>query len=124
MTEPRRILVVDDEADMVGTLRDILEAAGYAVDVALSGLEALDRCRDRAPAFVLMDVVMPDLDGMDTLWEMKRLLPDVPVFFMTATVTPELAREAEAAGARQVLAKPLDLEYTLDQIRGLTGEPS
>jgi CheY-like chemotaxis protein len=122
MAEPQRILVVDDEADMVATLKDILQAEGYEVDVALSGLEALDRCRAQAPECVLMDVIMPDLDGVDTMDAMKQILPTVPVFFMTATVTPDLVSQAEAVGVREVLSKPLDLEYLLGQIRTTAAE--
>lgn len=123
MAEPMRVLVVDDEPDMVGTLLDILESAGYAVDVASSGEEAIDRCRSLTPSCVLMDVVMPGLDGLDTLREMRRWVPEVPVLFMTATVTSDLVRQAAVAGAREVLPKPLDLESMLARLSRIGDEP-
>ncbi len=113
MAEPARILVVDDEQDMVTTLRDILEASGYHVEVASSGREALERCREQPPTCALIDIFMPALNGVEAGREIKRLAPQVAILLMTANIASEPARRVLGERTWEVLAKPLDLEYLL-----------
>ncbi len=79
----RRILVVDDEPRMIHFIRLNLEHDGFEVSEAASGTQALAQLRDRLPDLVLLDVMMPDLDGFATL-EMIREISTVPVIMMTA----------------------------------------
>ncbi|GAB4324312.1 MAG: response regulator transcription factor [Phototrophicales bacterium] len=78
-----RILVVDDEPRMIGMIRMNLELEGYQVVEAHNGLEALDAIRTKLPDLVLLDVMMPDLDGFETL-RMLREFSNVPVIMLTA----------------------------------------
>src|SRR6185312_10201635 len=78
-----RVLVVDDDDDIRLLLRELLERAGYDVDVVESGRAALRQLYAAAPALVILDVTMPDLDGYQTL-ERIRDLSDVPVLMLTA----------------------------------------
>lgn len=112
-----RLLVVDDDRGMVETLRDILGASGYEVDVALSGEKALELVRQRAPDGILMDIRMPGFNGVEALRKLKRLAPDSFVILMTAYAASRLVEEARAEGAVEVLAKPLDLARTLSLIQ-------
>ena len=112
-----RLLVVDDDRGMVETLRDILGASGYEVDVALSGEKALELVRRRAPDGILMDIRMPGFNGVEALRKLKRLAPDSFVILMTAYAASRLVEEARAEGAVEVLAKPLDLARTLSLIQ-------
>ncbi len=114
--DPVRVLVVDDDRGMAETLRDVLGASGYQVEIAFSGREALERARERPPDGILMDLRMPDLNGVEAFRELKRLTPDSFVIFMTAHSASGLVEEARTEGAVEVLAKPLDLAQTLSLI--------
>ncbi len=114
--EAVRVLVVDDDEGMAKTLNDILSASGYEVEIAFSGQEALERVRRRPPDGILMDIRMPDLNGVEAFRELKRLTPDSFVIFMTAYSASGLVEEARTEGAVEVLAKPLDLVRTLSLI--------
>lgn len=81
--EGKRILVVDDEPRMIGFIRMNLELEGHQVIEAQSGLEALDAVRTKLPDLVLLDVMMPELDGFETL-RMLREFSSVPVIMLTA----------------------------------------
>lgn len=108
-----RILVVDDEEDMVASLADILSDFGYAVETATSGAVALERVRERPPDCILMDIRMPGMNGVETFREVKRLCPECFVIFMTAYAASHLVDEALAEGAIEVLSKPLAPERLL-----------
>ncbi len=110
---PVRVLVVDDDEGMAETLRDVLGASGYRVETAFSGHQALERVRQRPPDGILMDLRMPDLNGVEAFRQLKRLAPDSFVIFMTAYSVSDLVAEARSEGAVEVLAKPLDLARTL-----------
>ena len=111
-----RVLVVDDDEGMVATLHDILGAAGYSVDVALSGSDAVERVRLQAPDCILMDVRMPGLNGVEAFREIKKLSPESFVIFMTAYAASTLVEDARREGAVEVVPKPLDLERVLHLI--------
>ncbi|GAB4510669.1 MAG: response regulator transcription factor [Anaerolineae bacterium] len=81
--EGKRILVVDDEPRMIGFIRMNLELEGHQVVEAHSGLEALEAIRTKLPDVVLLDVMMPDLDGFETL-RMLREFSNIPVIMLTA----------------------------------------
>src|SRR5262245_49006863 len=83
VSESARLLVVDDEPDIRGLVRDVLSRAGYVVDEAPDGRTALRRLFESPPALVVLDVTMPGLDGYATL-ERIRDLSDVPVLMLTA----------------------------------------
>ena len=81
--EGKRILVVDDEPRMIGFIRMNLELEGHQVIEAHSGLEALEAIRTQLPDLVLLDIMMPDLDGFETL-RMLREFSEIPVIMLTA----------------------------------------
>ncbi|MEM7354543.1 MAG: response regulator [Acidobacteriota bacterium] len=116
MTGPevgKRLLVVDDNEGMVATLEDILGAAGYCIDVAYSGHEAVERVKQRQPDGILMDIRMPGMNGVEAFREIKRLSPESFVIFMTAYAASALVEDAKQEGAIEVIAKPLDLQYVM-----------
>ena len=106
---PSSILVVDDEQLIRWSLRTHLEHSGYRVDVAETGSEALDHFGDDV-GLVLLDLKLPDTNGLTLLKEMKRKHPGCQVILMTAYGTPEVASEALRCGAYQVFDKPFDLD--------------
>src|ERR1043166_10037571 len=104
-----RVLVIDDDADIRLLLRELLERAGYTVDEAEDGKSGLRHLFAQAPALVILDVTMPDLDGYQTL-ERIRDLSDVPVLMLTAR-TQELEKvRGLSAGADESRANPLALK--------------
>lgn len=111
-----RLLVVDDNEGMVATLRDILGAAGYRIDVAFSGLEAVERVRACRPDGILMDIRMPGMNGVEAFREIKRLSPESFVIFMTAYAASALVEDAKREGAIEVIPKPLDLQHVMSLI--------
>jgi len=105
-----RILVVDDHEDNVELLRARLEARGYRVEAASDGEEALERVFASPPDLVLLDVMMPRLDGMEVTRRIKAQpgLPFVPVIMQTALDTTEHMVQGLDAGADDYIAKPIN----------------
>lgn len=104
-----KILIVDDERNIHYSFRRVL-GNDYEVLSAFSGEEALQLIRDDALQLVLMDVRMPGIDGLDTLQELKRRRPDLPVIMMTAFVSAETAIRATTLDAEDYLVKPFDVD--------------
>lgn len=114
------VLVVDDDPGIVTTLRDILHAWGYEVDVARSGYEAVEHVRRSRPDCILMDIRMPGMDGVEAFRRIKRIAPDSPVIFVTAYADSDLVDDAFREGAVEVIPKPLDLKGLLRLLESVT----
>ena len=112
------ILVVDDDISHCTILQALLRGWGYNVSLAYSGREALEQVREHVFDLVLCDVRMAEMDGIETLKEIKVLNPAIPILIMTAFSSVETAVEALKAGALDYLIKPLDfdrLQETLEK---------
>jgi diguanylate cyclase (GGDEF)-like protein len=106
--ETAEILIVDDDADVRLFVRAVLESDGYKVIEAASGQEAIQRLRIRRPALVLLDVMMPAMDGFAVVHAIKREPGAfVPVILLTALDDPASRAKGINAGADEVLAKPV-----------------
>ena len=105
-----RILIVDDHEDNVELLRARLESWGYATDSAGDGDEALTKIDQAAPDLILLDVMMPKVDGMEVARRVKgnRRLPFIPIIMQTALDTTESKVEGLEAGADDYITKPID----------------
>ena len=111
---PGKILVVDDDPEVRMATRDFLSSKGYEVAVAAGGREAL-RLLAASPADVaLLDVAMPDMDGMETLKRIVATHPAMPVIMVTANADIEITSKVLQLGAADYVPKPFDLDY-LDQ---------
>ena len=108
-----RLLVVDDHAEMARLLADQLADAGYEVERASRGQDALARARAELPDLVLTDLRMEEVDGFDVLEGIRELDPGVPVIVMTAFGAIETAVEAIKRGAYHYLTKPFQLREVL-----------
>jgi two-component system KDP operon response regulator KdpE len=102
---PRCILIVDDEPHLVRAVRMYLELQGYAVFGAQSGEEALEAIRDRLPDLVILDVMLPGLDGFETLHELRRF-SNVPVIMLTSLAEEDHSVKGLTLGADDYLTKP------------------
>jgi DNA-binding response OmpR family regulator len=114
----RRILVVDDDADIRGLLRELLERRGFAVLEAGDGQDALRAFFEQRPDLVILDVQMPGLDGWKTL-ERIRELSDVPVVMLTAKATELEKTRGLRAGADDYVTKPFGRQELLARVEAL-----
>jgi CheY-like chemotaxis protein len=107
-----KILVVDDEALVRTMLCDGLESMGYATVAAPSGEEALRLVKAERPACILLDIMMPDLDGYDTCAALKSesATASIPVLLVSATTDARVAAQAKTVGASGVLRKPVSMD--------------
>ena len=103
----RKILVVDDEERMVRFIRLNLEHDGFIVIEAFNGKQALQRLRDATPDIILLDVMMPDLNGFEVL-EMVREISNVPVIMLTAKGEEDDRVHGLEKGADDYITKPFD----------------
>jgi diguanylate cyclase (GGDEF)-like protein len=108
--EAARILIVDDHEDNVELLRARLEAWGYATDSATNGKEALRKVEESPPDLILLDVMMPEIDGIEVTRRVKGngSLPFIPIIMQTALDSTENKVEGLEAGADDYITKPID----------------
>ena len=123
MSKSVSILVVDDEPDICHNLSDILTDLGYQVDTALNGLAALELARKKCYDIALLDLKMPGMDGLTLYRELRKSCAQTVAIVVTAYASKATAEEALAAGAWQVLAKPVDLGQLLALIDQALGQP-
>jgi len=111
----QNILIIDDELFFRELVTDNLKTAGYSSIAASSGQEGLDILKREkgSVSVILLDIIMPDMDGLATLEKIKEIDPDVPVIIMTAHTEEELVLRALKSGAVDYLAKPLYIDELL-----------
>lgn len=124
MAELKKIMAVEDEADIRMVLEVALrDVAGFDLQVCSSGAQALELAPSFQPDLILLDVMMPDMDGPDTL-DALRELPETagtPVIFLTAKVQSQEVRRFREIGAIGVIAKPFDPMGLADEVRRVWG---
>lgn len=111
-----RILIVDDEKDFIEPLSERLALRDYDVSTALSGEEALEKIKTYNPDVVILDVIMPGLDGIETLAEIKEIKPLTEVIMLTGRATVETAIKGIQLGALDFLLKPCTNEELVSKI--------
>ncbi len=127
-TQRRRVLVVDDEPRMIHFIRLNLEHDGFEVTEASSGVEALEVMRDTLPDLILLDVMMPDLDGFETL-ELIREISTVPIIMLTAKGEEDDRVRGLELGADDYITKPFSPRELVSRVRAvirrteMPGEP-
>ena len=114
------VLVVDDQDQVRQLIRETLEQAGYEVIEARDGKEGLERYRAKSPDLVIMDILMPDQDGLEAIMTLRREFPDTRVIAMTGgsdTIgVVNFLDVAKMLGARRTLQKPFELKVLLDTV--------
>ena len=117
----RKILLVDDEIDFLEMMRLRLEANNYFVVTASEGNEALDKFKKEKPVAVLLDILMPGMDGIDVLKKMRREDPKIPIFMITAFSNEERFKLANTFNASGFIVKTNDLQSEIQNITTAIG---
>jgi two-component system OmpR family response regulator len=116
---PVRVLVVDDESTLADLLSMALRYEGWDVRTAADGLGAVRTARDFKPDAVVLDIMLPDLDGLEVLRRLRAEAPEVPVLFLTAKDAVEDRVAGLTAGGDDYVTKPFSLEELVARLRGL-----
>src|SRR6266496_1274641 len=116
---PYKILIVDDEPFMLRLIQHHLENAGYELIKARNGREAIEAAARENPRLVVMDAMMPNMDGLAALRQLKQepSTRDIPVIMLTANPHKYSREEAESSGAVIFLTKPFSPTQLLEEIR-------
>lgn len=120
-TPRARVLVVDDEPDLVRILEFGLKAAGYQVEVASDGQEGLKKARELKPDIILLDLMLPKLDGYKVcrLLKFDERYKHIPIMILSARTQEGDQALAHEMGANQFITKPYDFQEILEQVAGL-----
>ena len=116
---PVRVLVVDDEPSLAELLSSVLRYEGWSVRTAGSGAEAVKAGREFNPDAVVLDIMLPDFDGIEVMRRLRAELPGVCVLFLTARDAVEDRVAGLTAGGDDYVTKPFSLEEVLARLRGL-----
>jgi DNA-binding response OmpR family regulator len=120
----RTVLVVEDDALLRRMISIFLSAAGYRVCAAEDGLSGLALAQDERPDLVLLDLMLPELDGWEVLRRIKgdALTAAIPVLVLTASVDPPLTEQALRLGAMRFLTKPIDSRVLVAHVDAVVGQ--
>ena len=116
---PVRVLVVDDEVNIAELLAMALRYEGWELQMAHSGTDAVATARDFRPDAVVLDIMLPDFDGLEVLRRMRADGSDIPVLFLTAKDALEDRIAGLTAGGDDYVTKPFSLEEVVARLRGL-----
>jgi len=111
-----KILLVDDEKEFVETLAERLKLRGFSITVCFDGEEAIRIIKDAPVDIVILDVQMPGLDGIDTLREIKQLVPLIEVIMLTGHATVKTAIDGMKLGAYDYIMKPVENDNLVDKM--------
>ncbi|HOD37455.1 MAG: response regulator [Candidatus Marinimicrobia bacterium] len=111
-----KILIVDDEQEIAELLEEVLEQLGYKTAMAFSKAQASEVLREFEPRIVLLDIRLPDGDGISFLKEIKASQPAVEVIMITGLADRDIAIEALREGAADYICKPIDLDYLANSL--------
>lgn len=120
----KRILLVDDEPDILELVIPMLENAGYEVLAAADGQEALEKARSQKPDLIILDLMLPKLDGYSVCRMIKfdKILKKIPIIMFTARAGQEDRSTAGEVGADAYIVKPFEAETMLAKIKELLAE--
>ncbi len=120
----RTIFIADDELDFVSTLKSRLEFEGFGVTTAADGREAVQRITREKPDLVLLDIMMPAMNGYQVCRELKGQADTraIPILMLTAKSQESDKFWGKEAGADDYVTKPFDMEELIDKIKGMLDE--
>ena len=120
----KRILVVEDQEDLRGVLRDLLSGSGYGVVEAVDGQDGIDKAKSERPDLILMDIQLPVLDGYEATRQIKAdpSLANTPIIAVSSFAMKGDEEKARGAGCDHYVTKPYSPLQLLRTIRGVLGE--
>lgn len=113
----KRVLLVDDEPELLKAMRIRLASWGYDVLTATNGKEAIRLAKKQVPDAVILDIMMPEWDGIETLKRIRRFNKKIPVFMLTAYPSGERIKETESLGISGFIPKGTEFESASEMIR-------
>ncbi|WLR52348.1 response regulator [Bacillus tianshenii] len=117
-----RILIVDDAAFMRMMIKDILSKNGFeVVDEAADGAQAVEKYKEHNPDLVTMDITMPEMDGITSLKEIKKINPEAKIIMCSAMGQQAMVIDAIQAGAKDFIVKPFQADRVLEAIKKTLG---
>ena len=118
---PKRILIVDDEAPIREFLLDYFGRLAYETAEACNGLEALEKVKTFDPELIILDLVMPEQEGIETIHEIRKTHKDLKIIGVSGAFAGQFLRTAQLLGANAVLPKPLNLVELAELVKKLLG---
>lgn len=120
----KTILIVDDEAYIVTSLEYVMQSAGFEVAVAYDGEEALEKVAETAPALVILDLMMPKLDGFEVCQKIREnpLWKDIRIIILTAKGRDTERKKGMSLGADDYMTKPFSTRDILNRVKELLAE--
>ena len=119
-----KILLIDDEEGILGLLDTLLGRKGYEVVLADGGRKGLELFRRERPDVVVLDLKMPEMDGVTVLQQIRRLYPDQPVIILTGAGTPEREQQVRVLGVTEFVEKEFSLHRLGDALKRLLKAPA
>ena len=122
--EKKKILLVDDEKDLVETVSFRLDASGYEIIPAYDGKDGFDKARSERPDLIILDLMLPKMDGYKVCRMLKfdEKYKKIPIIMFTARAQDSDIKMGEEVGANAYITKPFDPKVLLDKIKELLGE--
>jgi len=114
-----RILVVDDETNILSSLKEILTDEGYVVSITNDGLDALDKIQTDPPDLLLLDIWLPGMDGIEVLKTVKTYHPEIEVLIMSGHGTIDTAVKATKLGAFDFIEKPFSIDHLTQSVKNV-----
>ena len=116
---PKKILVVDDEVDLVETVRFSLELEGFDVLVSYNGEDALNQARKEKPDLIILDLMLPKLDGYKVcrLLKFDERYKHIPILMLTAKTQEKDKTLGMETGADEYITKPFEMDYLMEKVK-------
>jgi DNA-binding NtrC family response regulator len=112
-----KVLLIDDEKDFINTLAERMKTRGMDVSTSTSPVEALKKVEQESFDAIVLDLMMPEMDGIETLAALKEKNPELQIILLTGHATVEKGIEAMKLGALDFLEKPIDLKVLSEKIK-------
>nr|WP_321466590.1 response regulator [uncultured Desulfobulbus sp.] len=112
-----RVLLIDDEQDFMDVLAERMRDRGMEVSTTTSPLEAVDLTEEKSFDAIILDLMMPEMDGLETLERLREKNPDLQIILLTGHATIEKGIEAMKLGAMDFLEKPIDIQTLNEKIK-------
>ena len=106
-----KLLTVDDELDVCEFMRDFFSSRGYNISIALNGKDAIQIVKKERPKIVFLDIIMPDINGLEILRQIKEFDPSIKVIMVSVADDKENREKALALGADEFIRKPFSKRY-------------